>query len=368
MAALQSIENKYAQLLVDYCLSIKAGETLYIKTTTAAEPLLREVYREAMLRGAIVEYDLSFASKQEIWLQHASIEQLNHISTSYENALRHFDAYLVILAPWNIKDDQELGSPKLKHRRQKIKELLDLYNRRISTEEMKRSLCLYPTQASAQYAGMTLDAYQTFVYQACKLHHPDPIASWREVRMEQERYVERLNRAKIVHYRGEHIDVTFSVEGRTWINSDGRTNMPSGEVFTGPVEDSVQGDVYFSYPSFYGGEEVEGVRLHIENGLITKWSAESGGAFLDKIFDMKGTRRFGEVAIGTNYEINRMTRNILFDEKMGGTIHMAIGQSYKHTGGRNESVVHWDMITDMTNGGQVIADGEVIYENGRFLI
>ena len=177
-----------------------------------------------------------------------------------------------------------------------------------------------------------------------------------------------LNQAEKVQYVGEHIDIKFSVKGRTWINSDGRTNMPSGEVFTGPVEDSVQGQVHFSYPSIYMGEEVEGVQLTVKDGLVTDWSAHRGKEFLDKIFEMKGTRRFGEVAIGTNYQINKITKNILFDEKMGGTVHMAIGQSYKHTGGLNESVVHWDMITDMKKDGQVIADGEVIYEKGKFLI
>ncbi len=365
---LQSIENKYANLLVDYCLSIKKGDKLYVKTTTAAEPLLIEVYREAMKRGAIVEYDMTFAGKQALWMKHANEEQLNHISTSYANALRNFDAYLVIRAPMNLRDEHGLNTNKLKLRKEAVRDLLNIYNERIATEDMRRSLCMYPTQASAQYAGMTLDNYKDFVYRACHLDKDDPMAAWRNVRTEQQRYVDRLNACDVVHYKGSHIDVKFSVKGRTWINSDGRTNMPSGEVFTGPVEDSVNGKVYFSYPSIYMGEEVEGVTLYIKDGYIEKWDAEKGKDFLDKIFQMKGTRRFGEAAVGTNYNINRMTKNILFDEKIGGTIHMAIGQSYKHTGGENESVVHWDMITDMTEDGEIWADDELIYEKGRFII
>ena len=189
---MQSIENKYAQLIVDYCLSIKKGEKLYIKTTTAAEPLVREVYREALTRGSIVEYDMLFAGKQAMWMDLADEAQLNHISTAYNNALRHFDAYLVIMAPWNIKDNQGLNTEKLKKRKSIIRDLLNVYNDRIASEDMKRSLCLYPTQASAQNAGMTLEAYQDFVYRACKLHEEDPITSWLDVRASQQRYVDRF--------------------------------------------------------------------------------------------------------------------------------------------------------------------------------
>lgn len=364
---IRSIENKYACLLVDYCLGIKKGEKLYVKTTTAAEPLLVEVYREAMKRGAIVEYDMNFAGKQAMWMKHANEQQLNHIGTSYANALRNFDAYLVIRAPLNIKDEHGLNTEKLKLRKDAVRDLLNTYNERIASESMKRSLCQYPTQASAQHAGMTLDDYRQFVYTACHLDKADPIAAWHGVRDAQQQYVDRLNAAERIEYKGSNIDISFSVKGRTWINSDGRTNMPSGEVFTGPVEDSMNGKVHFTYPSIYMGEEVEGVTLWIKDGYVEKWDAEKGKDFLDRVFQMKGARRFGEAAVGTNYNINRMTKNILFDEKIGGTIHLAVGQSYKHTGGKNESVIHWDMITDMKKDGEIYADGELIYEKGRFL-
>jgi aminopeptidase len=162
--------------------------------------------------------------------------------------------------------------------------------------------------------------------------------------------------------------MSFSVKGRKWINSDGRANMPSGEVFSAPIEDSVNGWAYFSYPTIYMGKDVEGVRLEVKDGEVVKWSAEKGQDVLDKVFSVEGARRWGEVAVGTNMNIQRTTRNILFDEKIGGSIHMAVGQSYKQCGGKNESAVHWDMITDMRDGGEIIADGEVIYRNGAFVI
>ena len=171
-----------------------------------------------------------------------------------------------------------------------------------------------------------------------------------------------------MRYVAEKTDITFSTEGRIWMNSDGQTNMPSGEVYTSPVENAVNGVVHFSYPCLHGGHEVQGATLWVKDGYIERWEAERGQDYLDKVFQIEGTRRFGEAAIGTNYDINKITKNILFDEKIGGSIHMAIGQSYLQTGGKNQSTVHWDMITDMRQGGEVIADGEVIYRNGRFLI
>jgi len=230
-----------------------------------------------------------------------------------------------------------------------------------------RSLCQYPTNASAQEAGMSLEEYQNFVFTACHLYSEDPAAEWRKIRAEQQRYVDFLNQAKKITYKGPQTDITFSVAGRTWINSDGRVNMPSGEVFSGPIEDSVNGTVHFDYPSIYLGREVSGVTFEVVNGEIKEWSAERGQEVLEEVMAVEGARYFGEVAIGTNYNVQQATKNILFDEKIGGTIHMAVGQSYIQTGGKNKSVIHWDLISDMTEG-EIWADGERIYEKGKFLI
>lgn len=360
--------NKYATLLVDYCLEIKSGEKVFVRTTTLAEPLLREVYREVIKRGAYMEYDMAMENMTRIYFSEANDEQLQHVSSFFRHAIEHFDAFLVIRAPFNLREDQNVDPAKMKIKSEAYKDVNKLYFERTATRDLKRSLCQFPTSASAQEAGMSLEEYQDFVYKACNLYEDDPQAAWLKVREEQQRIVDHLNGVSKVRYEGPNIDVEFSVDGRTWINSDGQNNMPSGEVFSAPVEDSVNGKIRFSYPCVYRGKDVQGVTLEVKDGWVEKWSADVGKDILDQIFDIDGARRFGEVAIGTNYNIQRSTRNILFDEKIGGTVHMAIGQSYKQCGGQNQSTIHWDMITDMKNGGRILADGNLIYENGNFLI
>lgn len=358
---------KYAQLLVDYCLEIQAGEKLYVKSTMLAEPLVKQVYKAAIQRGAHVVVDMSFSGQQNILLNHGNAEQLAFVDPNYQEAIEKFDAYLVIRAPYNLREGQEINPENRKIRGAALKPLSALYFERTADKSLKRSLCQYPTQAAAQEAGMSLDDYAEFVYSACKLYEDDPKAAWLQVRERQQAIVDFLNEASELRYVNDHMDVRFSVAGRRWINSDGQTNMPSGEVFSGPVEDSVEGVAYFDYPSIMRGKEVQGIRLEIEKGKVVRWSAKQGQDLLDEVFKIDGSQFFGEVAIGTNYSINRSTKNILFDEKIGGTIHMAVGQSYKQTGGTNQSAIHWDMIADMTSNGQIYVDGDLIYENGKFL-
>lgn len=359
--------SKYARLLVEYCLEIQEGERLFISTTTLAEPLVREVYRHALQRGAIVETELAFREQRRIFLNEAAEHQLRYVSPLYKQAMEEFDAYLHIRAPFNLREDQNVPSEKSKVRMDALAPVMKTYFERTATRALKRNLCQYPTNANAQEAGMSLEEYQQFVFHACKLNDPDPIASWLEVRRRQQQIVDLLNERKKVRYKGPDIDIEFSTAGRTWINSDGQTNMPSGEVYTSPVEDSVNGQIHFSYPAVYSGHLVEGVTLWVKDGWVEKWEARQGQEFLDHIFQIDGTRRFGEAAIGTNYAISKFTKNILFDEKIGGTVHMAIGQSYLQTGGKNQSSIHWDMIANMKDGGRIYADDEKIYEDGKFL-
>ena len=360
-------DQKYAELLLDYCLEIKEGQKLYIKSSTLAEPLLRELYRGGVLRGAHVVIDMSFSGQNKIFMDNANDDQLKFASPNHIEAMHQYDAFLVVRAPFNLREDQNVDGKKRKLRSMALKDVNQAYYNRTASGELSRSLCQYPTQASAQEAGMSLEEYRDFVFKACNLHKPDPKKAWLEVREKQQAIVDHLNTVDKVQYIGNGTDISFSVQGRTWINSDGRTNMPSGEVFTGPVEDSVNGTVFFKYPSIYMGTEVQGITLEVKDGDVVKWSAEKGQEILDQVFDTEGARRFGEVAIGTNYSIQRATKNILFDEKIGGTIHMAVGQSYKQTGGLNQSPIHWDMIAEMKDGGQILTDGKLIYENGVFL-
>lgn len=363
-----TVLEKYAHLLVNYCLELKKGELLYIQTTTLAEPLLREVYKAATKIGVRVEYNLTFREQTKLFLANADDDLLNHVSPITRQIMETADAYLVIRAPFNLYEDQENDPSKANIRQKAMKEINEIYFDRTSDRRMKRCLCQYPTQASAQEAKMSLGAYENFVFNACYLYTDNPHEEWIKVRHNQQHIVDYLNKTDQITYRNTISDITFSVKGRIWINSDGQNNMPSGEVFTGPLENTVNGTIYFNYPSIYMGNEVEGVTLEVKHGEVVHWKADKGQAFLDKLFEIEGSRFFGEVAIGTNYNIQRSTKNILFDEKIGGTIHMALGQSYKQTGGLNQSAIHWDLITDMTNNAQIIADGAVIYRDGKFLI
>ena len=361
------ILTKYAKLLVNYCLEIKQDDQLYIRSTTLAEPLVREVFRIATRAGAFVEVDLQFREQGRIYYEEASHKQLKHVSPFYKKAMEEFDAYLFIRAPFNLREDQNIDSDKVKIHKEANKDISKTYFARTANRDLKRNLCQYPTLAAAQNAGMSLEEYERFVFGACNLFDDDPIQRWLDVRNNQKQIVDLLNNRTEIKYKGEGIDISFSTKGRTWINSDGQTNMPSGEVYTSPIEDSVNGVVNFSYPAVYMGHEVEDVTLWVKDGYVEKWEAKRGQEFLNNVFEMDGARRFGEAAIGTNYNINRFTKNILFDEKIGGTIHMAIGQSYLQCGGKNQSAIHWDMIGNMVNGGEIYADDEKIYESGKFL-
>ncbi|GJM33148.1 MAG: aminopeptidase [Saprospiraceae bacterium] len=364
---MESMLSRYAKLLVHYCLETRAGDRMYLRSTTLAEPLIREVYRIAVRAGAVVEVSMDFSEQERIFLQEAGSDQLKYVSPMYRQAMETYDTYLYIRAPFNLREDQSIDPEKRKIRQKANKEISEAYFRRTATRDLRRTLCQYPTQANAQEAGMSLEEYEHFVFNACKLFDNDPIKSWTEVRKSQQQIVDLLNSREQVRYVGEDIDIRFSTKGRTWVNSDGKTNMPSGEVYTSPVENSVNGQIHFSYPAIYMGHEVEGVTLWVKDGHIEKWEAKRGQEFLNQIFEIEGTRRFGEAAIGTNYSIDQFTKNILFDEKIGGTVHMAIGQSYLQAGGKNQSSVHWDMIADMMKKGEIYADDEKIYEKGQFL-
>lgn len=358
--------EKYAKLLVNYSLYLQKNEHLYINTSTLAEPLVKEIYKQALSVGAHVSVNFEFEDQQRIFYQEASEDQLRFNSPFHKLAMEEFDAYLYIRAPYNLTSSG-IDPEKRKIRSEALKGTNKTYFERTANGSMKRSLCQYPTAANAEVAGMSLENYEKFVFEACRLYDDDPKASWEEVSREQQHIVDFLNQKKSIRYKNDKSDISFSVDGRTWINSDGKTNMPSGEVFSSPVENSVEGTIYFDYPSIYMGEAVEGITLKVEKGEVVEWKANKGQKLLDKIMTIEGARHFGEVAIGTNYKIQQATKNILFDEKIGGSIHMALGQSYGQTGGKNQSSIHWDMICDMRINGAIYADNELIYQNGKFI-
>jgi aminopeptidase len=248
------------------------------------------------------------------------------------------------------------------------KPLFDKMLKRISTGSLRWTGTQYPTQSAAQDAEMSIEEYRDFVFRAGLLHKKDPVAEWKEVSRRQARLVRFLNRLSAIRILGKDTDLTFSVKGRRWVNCDGHENFPDGEVFTSPVENSAEGHVRYTFPAVYGGREVEDVRLTFRKGEVVDAKAAKGGDYLDAMLESdKGARYVGELAFGTNYGIKRFTRNTLFDEKIGGTVHIAVGASLPETGGRNKSSLHWDMVCDTRKGYTVYGDGSLIHRNGRFL-
>jgi aminopeptidase len=362
-----NIIKKYAKVLVDYSLELKKGDKLLICSTYLAEELLKEIYVQALAAGAHPEFKISLSGTEKIFYDTACDSQLEYVSGLNRYVYENYDAILRVLAPFNLKELQNIDPAKKQKACSARAELNKLFMKRAAAKELRWTLCVFPTDAEAQECGMIAGEYADFVYNCCFLYEDNPIDCWKNLEVGQQRLVDFLNNKKEIHFKGSDIDIRFKTDGRKWINSAGKNNMPSGEVFTSPVEDSVNGTVRFSYPGIYLGQEIEDISLEIENGEVVKAGAVKGEELLNKILEIPGANRFGETAIGNNYGIKKFTKNMLFDEKMGGTIHMALGAAYPETGGKNESAIHWDLLVDMNNG-RILAEGEVIYENGKFII
>jgi aminopeptidase len=357
---------KLAQVLINYSLGIQPGDKLLIRGPALAAPLIREVYREALRAGALVETQLSDEGLTELALRESSEEQLRYVPDTARSLIEGMDAILSFWGSENTKSLSGVDPKRLAISHEAMAPLLDRYLERAATGELRWCGTLYPTQAHAQDAGMSLADYEDFVYGAGMLDRPDPAAAWREVQERQQRVADYLGSKDEIRIVAPDTDLTYRVGGRKWLNASGTHNFPDGEVFTGPIEDSVQGHVRFTYPAVYEANEVEDVRLVFRDGRAVEATAARGEEFLHSMLDMDpGARLLGEVAFGLNYDIKSFTRNTLFDEKIGGTMHMALGKSYPETGGVNESALHWDMVCDLREG-QVYADGELCYEGGKF--
>ena len=261
------------------------------------------------------------------------------------------------------------NAQKMAKRSSATKDLSSLMLNRAAKGELSWVIADFPTNALAQEAKMSLDEYGEFIENACYLDLDNPIAKWKAIGKEQDRLVDILNGTKKLHIIGEKTDITFSVEGRKWVSCSGLNNFPDGEIFTSPVEDSANGEIYFDFPAIYRGNESHKIWLRLENGKVVDAKAEKGEEFLLSMLDMdEGSRFVGEIAIGTNDRVKDVTGNILFDEKIGGSIHMALGASYPETGGKNESGLHWDIIKNMKENSKIYADDKLVYENGKFVV
>jgi aminopeptidase len=350
-------------------MNIQPGELLFIRSSPLAIPLVREVYREALRAASFPQVRISMEEAEQILYAAASDEQLDYIFEGDKLEVESADARLTINAPTNTRANSGVDPVRQARRGKALNKVQSIFRRRSTEGSLKWCGTLFPTNALAQEAGMSLAEYEQFVYSAMFLDRDDPAAAWLEFSKEQQKKADFLENVKTLRIVAKDTDLTLSVAGRHWMNSDGKRNFPSGEVFTGPIEDSANGVIRFTFPAIAGGREIEDVVLQFESGKVVKATAARGQDYLDRMLDSdRGARYLGEVAVGNNYNIQRFTKNTLFDEKIGGTCHLAVGASYGETGGKNESAIHWDMVCDLRQGGEIQADGQVIHRNGQWLI
>ncbi len=361
--------RRWAEVLVRYSVGVQPGDTFIINSSPAAAPLVKEVYREALRVGAHPQVHLALPGLQEIFLQEANEQQLNYLSPLETVAIQQFDATLSITASENTRALSNADPAKQAIRTRAAHSVQETFMRRQAAGELKWSLTLYPTNAYAQDAGMSLEEFTEFVYAACFLNDDDPIARWKALGAEQQRLVDWLKGKDHIHVIAKDTDLHLSVKDRVFINGDGQKNFPDGEFFTGPVEDSVNGSIRFTLPAAFQGRPVEGVRLRFEAGQVVEASADVGQELLEQMLNIdEGSRRLGEFAFGNNFGISWGIKNILFDEKIGGSVHMALGASYPDTGAKNQSALHWDMICDLRGGGEVWVDGQLFNKDGKFQV
>ncbi len=364
--------DKLADVLVDYSLDVKEGDVVVVKAPFVAEPLTIAVTKRLLKAGAHPVLRCYPEELEELLCKLGKGKQLTFISPSDKLDMETADCLLVLWASVNTRAMTNVD-PKAQQLRSKArKPILDTFMRRTSLSGRKAMRwvgTMFPCQASAQDADMSLSDYADFVFRAGLLHLPNPAAAWRKVRTAQQRVCDFLDKAKEIRFVSKSgTDLTLGIEGRKWINCYGSDNFPDGEVFTGPIENATRGVVKFDFPAVYGGREVTDVVLVFKNGKVVDASATKNEDYLFKMMDQdKGARILGEIAIGTNYSIKRYTKNTLFDEKIGGTFHAAIGSAYPASGGKNVSALHWDMVCDMRPGGCIEVDGKVIARNGRFV-
>jgi aminopeptidase len=360
---------KLADLLVNYSLELQPGQQVRIDAATVAAPLITEVYRAALRAGAHPRTRVEVEGVDVIAIGESSDEQLVFVSDIDRYEGEHIDAMLTVWADRNTRALTQADPVKVSRRLGSRRELINRFWERIDAGEAKWVGTRFPTEAHAQDAEMSLPEYEDFVYGACHVREgEDPVAHWRSTSAELNARARELEMFRELRIVGPDTDLRVGVDGRGWIGADGKLNMPDGEIFTSPLETETEGEIRFSFPAIFHGRSVEDVRLRFERGRVVAAEAKTANDYLQSLLDMDaGARILGELAFGLNYEIDRFTRDILFDEKIGGTVHLALGASFKKVGGENDSGLHWDMICDLREDGEVYADGELVWKAGRFL-
>ena len=358
-----------AKILVGYSTEVKEGELVSIDGESAAEPLLLAVYEEVLKAGGSPILNVALDGQAVAYYRHASDTQLEWVSPFSAWMVENVDVRIAIGATTNTRELSGVPPEKQMKRQTATGDLLARAMERSAAGEFRWCYTLFPTNAYASEAEMSLPDYEDFYFGACLADDGDPLTAWQRASAETKRLAEWTEGHEEVHVVAPGTDIKLGIAGRTFIPCDGRHNMPDGEFFTAPIEDSVEGEVTFHLPAVIGGREVSGVRLRFEAGKVVDASAERGEEFLIELLDTDpGARRLGELGIGTNYAIDRGTREVLLDEKIGGTVHMAVGRSYPESGGKNESAVHTDLVCDLRRGGKIEVDGTDLQVDGKFVV
>ena len=360
--------RRLAEVLVGYSGGVKPGDLTVVEGTMNVEPLLEEIYA-AVLRAGGHPVVRCAPELDVVRLGEGSDEQVEWLTPAEWQDVEQADVWIVVEAPSNTKALTGVD-PERQARAQRARvDWRERYLQRALSGELRWVLTAYPTNAAAQDAEMSLTEYEDFIHAAAFLDDGDPVARWRAFADELQRVVEFLSSKEELRFVADGTDLTFAVGGdRTWAAADGHENFPDGEVFTAPLDDSAQGEIMFTFPAVFQGRQVDDVRLRFHEGEVVEATASSGEDFLREMIALdEGARRVGELAFGLNEAVRVFTRNILFDEKIGGTMHLALGAAYPECGGTNRSGLHWDMICDLRSGGEVYADGELVYRDGGFL-
>jgi aminopeptidase len=361
--------TKLAQVLVNYSTQVKKGDWVIVLGNIATEPLIEEVVKYAVRAGGNVNTLMSSENVSAVAIKESSKEQLEWISPYEDLLFTKADVFFSIMGGRNTRSMSGVDPEKQQIRGAARTDLMKIYQDRSASKDLRWVISQYPTYSGAQEADMGLREFEDFVYRTTFADKDDPVAEWKKVHDEQQHWVDWLKGKKKVEVYSKYAEITLSIRDRKFNNSDGKNNMPSGEIYTSPVEDSCNGWVEFTYPAITAGREVEGVRLEFKDGKVVKASAEKNEEFLIKMLDMDdGARTLGEFAIGTNYGIDRFTKSILYDEKIGGSFHMAVGSGFPELGGKNESALHWDFICDVRKDSEILVDGEVLYKDGQFQV
>jgi aminopeptidase len=360
--------ERLAELILDHSLRLEPGHVLRIDAETVAEPLVLALHRAAIQRGAHPYAALELGGLKELLVERGSDEQLDFVSPMEVREMDSIDASITIWSETNTRSFSR-ADPERRQRQLAGERQVSIRRRdRIAKGEHRWCGTLCPTEAHAQDAEMSLEDYEDFVFRACHVHDEDPVGHWARVGEELQARAAELDSVRELRIVGEDTDLTAIVEGRTWRAAHGRQNMPDGEVYTSPVETGVNGTIRFGLPALFSGREIDDPRLRIEDGRVVAAEAAGGGSYLRSLLEIdEGAGVVGELAFGLNYEIDRFTRNILFDEKIGGTMHLALGMGFENLGGQNRSALHLDLICDLREHGEVYADGELVWRNGQFL-